>query len=46
MTAETTGERFALLKKELDRIVDDINRQNAELDRRLTKFEEDTRKDG
>ncbi len=40
ISADTTGERVVVLKREIDRIVDDINRQHAELDRRIAKIEE------
>lgn len=40
VSTDTTGERVIILKRELDRIVDDINRQAAEIDRRIAQIEE------
>lgn len=40
VSTDTPGERALILKRELDRVVDDINRQTAELDRRIAKIEE------
>ena len=37
--APIAGERVIILKRELDRIVDDINRQAAEIDRRIYDIE-------
>ena len=38
-SSDMTGERVIILKRELDRIVDDINRQTAELDRRIAELD-------
>lgn len=37
---ETLAMKVVQLKKELSRIVDDVNRQNEDFDRRLRKIEE------
>lgn len=39
VSTDTPGERVLILKRELDRVVDDINRQTAEIDRRIYDIE-------
>lgn len=40
INAPSTAERVVQLRNELCRIVEDVNRQNADFDRRLKKIEE------
>lgn len=44
INAETLAMRVDQMKNELSRIVDEVNRQNEDFDRRLEKIEEDLKK--